>query len=76
MRNKIFYIFLGLWLISFLFIKLFSITNLIVFGIFLKLIAEKMKTGSYPLYSLVIALGIVIINLMIGLGIIFRIINL
>ena len=75
-RDKIFYLFLIVWFVSFFVTKPINLINLIVLGIFIKLISEKQKKNTYSKWSLIVALGIVSCNLIIGLGIIFGIVKL
>lgn len=75
MKDKFFYLFLFIWISSFFVTKPFNLINLIVLGIFLKLILEKQK-GPYSTWTLIIAIGIVSCNLLIGLGMMFGLIRL
>jgi len=76
MRDKFFYLFLLIWFACFFVTKPLNLINLFVLGIFLKLVLEKQKKGSYSTWSLIVATGIVSCNLLIGLGIVFGFVKL
>lgn len=75
MRERLFYIFITVWFISFFVTNPFNLINLFVLGIFLKLILEKRNKGIFPLWTLIVAIGIVGCNILIGLGMILRIVR-
>lgn len=76
MKNKLFYIFLFLFLINIFVNRLVNFINLVNAGIFLALIAGKQKTGSYSLWKLIIGITIVSISLLIVFARIFNLLKL
>ncbi len=76
MKNKLFYVFLFLFLINIFVNGLVNFINLANAGIFLALVAGKQKTCSYSLWKLIIGITIVSISLLIGFARMFNLIKL
>jgi len=76
MKNKLFYVFLFLFLINIFVNGLVNFINLVNAGIFLALISGKQKTDSYSLWKLIIGITIVSISLLIGFARMFNLIKL
>lgn len=75
MKNKLFYIFLFLFLINIFVNGLVNFINLVNAGIFLALITGKQKTGSYSLWKLIIGITIVSISLLIVFARVFNLLK-
>jgi len=75
MKNKLFYIFLLLFLINIFVNGLVNFINLVNAGIFLALVAGKQKTGSYSLWKLIIGIIIVSSSLLIGFTRVFNLLK-
>lgn len=76
MKDKLFYVFLIIWLLNVLITGPFNLINLILLGVFIGIIAGKQKTGSYSLWKLIVGIGIAFCNVLITLAIIFHLIKL
>ena len=76
MKDKLFYIFLVIWLVNVFVSGFVNFINLVLLGVFIGIIAGKQKTGSYSLWKLIVGIGIAACNILISLGMIFRLIKL